>query len=262
MLSGPSYPERKAFYELSRVFNVVGLIVQINRNQNISVLKSDRGDYRSTPDHFSPFLFPYFNYSNSEQESILGSGSLAWFASTSAKVYSCLSINDNDLLPIIESLKPTIIMVFGTGIIKNQKMLNISVPIYNFHWGISPYYRGSYTLRWPIYNNELEFVGVTLHRLNAGIDAGPIVDQKIIELDGSESQRGIEYKATLVGINLMISLLHRIINKESIPLKTQDLNKGKLYSVKQWNQRIDNSIETMLEDGIVFKNAQSNLYPL
>jgi phosphoribosylglycinamide formyltransferase-1 len=45
----------------------------------------------------------------------------------------------------------------------------------NLHLGLSPYYRGAGTNFWPLVNGEPEYVGATIHYLDAGLDSGPII---------------------------------------------------------------------------------------
>ena len=58
----------------------------------------------------------------------------------------------------------------------------------NIHLGISPYYRGTATTFWPIYDNNYEYVGGTIHSLINKLDAGRIyytVLPKIINCDNA-----------------------------------------------------------------------------
>jgi methionyl-tRNA formyltransferase len=41
--------------------------------------------------------------------------------------------------------------------------------------GVSPYYRGSSTNFWALYDRRPEFVGATIHLLTAGLDSGPML---------------------------------------------------------------------------------------
>lgn len=59
-----------------------------------------------------------------------------------------------------------------------------SVGIFNTHGGILPEYRGSFCNINAILNQEKEY-GVTLHYIDAGLDAGDIVAIKKIEIDDS-----------------------------------------------------------------------------
>lgn len=68
-----------------------------------------------------------------------------------------------------------VILVFGSGILGDHWISNYPEQIINLHLGLSPRYRGSATLFWPFANDELEFLGTTIHILTKGIDSGPIL---------------------------------------------------------------------------------------
>ena len=51
-----------------------------------------------------------------------------------------------------------------------------SKELFNFHFSLLPKYRGCHTNFFQIFNGE-KFSGVTLHKIDNGIDTGAIVDQ-------------------------------------------------------------------------------------
>ena len=62
-----------------------------------------------------------------------------------------------------------------------EKIINIhkfqSKKLYNLHFSLLPKYRGCHTNFLQIYKGE-RFSGVTLHKIDNGIDTGEIIDQK------------------------------------------------------------------------------------
>ena len=64
-------------------------------------------------------------------------------------------------------------------IIKPQ--LFMSNELFNIHFSALPAYKGMYTSAWPILRNEKKS-GVTLHKIDEGIDTGDIIDQQIFEI--------------------------------------------------------------------------------
>jgi hypothetical protein len=73
------------------------------------------------------------------------------------------------------ALRPDVGLVFGTGILKDPVIGAFRGRLLNIHLGLSPYYRGAGTNFWPLVNREPEYVGATIHYIDAGIDTGPIV---------------------------------------------------------------------------------------
>ncbi len=57
--------------------------------------------------------------------------------------------------------------------------------LYNIHFSLLPQYKGMYTSALPILNGESQS-GVTLHRIDAGIDTGEIIDQEAFPIGGMD----------------------------------------------------------------------------
>jgi methionyl-tRNA formyltransferase len=72
-------------------------------------------------------------------------------------------------------LAPDAVLVFGTGLLKEELIAAFPGRILNIHLGLSPYYRGAGTNFWPLVNGEPEYCGATIHFLDAGVDSGPII---------------------------------------------------------------------------------------
>jgi hypothetical protein len=79
----------------------------------------------------------------------------------------------SDLGPALDS---DIFVVFGSSYIKG-KLADFLVEhrAYNIHMGVSPYYRGSSTNFWALYDCRPEYVGATIHLLTSGLDSGPML---------------------------------------------------------------------------------------
>jgi folate-dependent phosphoribosylglycinamide formyltransferase PurN len=83
--------------------------------------------------------------------------------------------NDAAEIATMRALDPDVVLVFGTGILRKALLDAFDGRLINIHLGLSPYYRGAGTNFWPLVNREPEFVGATIHYLDAGIDSGPII---------------------------------------------------------------------------------------
>ena len=71
--------------------------------------------------------------------------------------------------------RPDVVLVFGTGLLKQPLIDAFAGNIINIHLGLSPYYRGAGTNFWPLVNNEPEYCGATIHFLDSGVDTGPVI---------------------------------------------------------------------------------------
>lgn len=159
-------------------------------------------------------------------------------------------INNRIYVEKIKDLKPDVIVVFGAGLLKDEIIDVCPGRIINMHLGLSPYYRGSATNFWPLYNNEPEYVGVTIHFLDKGIDSGEIIHQGRPEIENGDNQHTIGCKTIMVGAQLMIQTINEIMEKrvKSFP---QEKNKGKIYFRKDFQSVHIRTLKKMFEDGLI-----------
>lgn len=66
----------------------------------------------------------------------------------------------------------------------------LSKNLFNIHFSKLPSYKGMYTSVMPLYYGEYES-GVTLHKIDKGIDTGPIIDQLCFSIDISTTARNL-----------------------------------------------------------------------
>ncbi|OFW16899.1 MAG: hypothetical protein A3H29_11650 [Acidobacteria bacterium RIFCSPLOWO2_02_FULL_67_21] len=83
--------------------------------------------------------------------------------------------NDAAEIDAMRRLQPDVVLVFGTGLLKQPLIDTFPGRILNIHLGLSPYYRGAGTNFWPLVNGEPEYCGATIHFLDAGVDTGPVI---------------------------------------------------------------------------------------
>jgi hypothetical protein len=83
--------------------------------------------------------------------------------------------NDPAEIQAMRDARPDVVLVFGTGLLKQPLIDSFPGRILNIHLGLSPYYRGAGTNFWPLVNGEPEYCGATIHYLDAGVDTGPII---------------------------------------------------------------------------------------
>ncbi len=85
------------------------------------------------------------------------------------------SHNSKECEQLLDIDKPDIIVVYGTRIIRENIFSRAGKVTLNMHTGLSPHYRGDSTLFWPIYYDDPEHLGVTVHKLAASVDGGDII---------------------------------------------------------------------------------------
>lgn len=163
----------------------------------------------------------------------------------------CGEINSAELREFLKSVKPDIIVVLGSSVIKPEMISLPSVAMINIHSGLSPYYRGTWSYGWPIVNREPEYIGVTVHNVNAGIDSGGIIYQTKPLLESGDDLNSIFLKVIAEGIELMVKAIEEISVSGSVASYPQSLDTGRLYQMKDFDADAARSCLKNLEDGLI-----------
>jgi len=111
-------------------------------------------------------------------------------------------------------------------IIKVQKF--ISKNLYNLHFSLLPKYRGCHTNFLQISNGE-KISGVTLHKIDKGIDTGDIIDQIKFKIKINDTAFDNYKKLMIKSVKLFKQNFLRIVNK-NYSLKKQKLSRGSYFS--------------------------------
>ena len=110
-----------------------------------------------------------------------------------------------------------------------------SKELFNFHFSLLPKYRGCHTNFLQVYNGE-KYSGVTLHKINNGIDTGDIIDQKKFKIKLNDTA----YDNYLMLMKYSLILFKKNINKIlklNYKFKKQNLSKGKYYKRSSVNYK-------------------------
>jgi methionyl-tRNA formyltransferase len=158
-------------------------------------------------------------------------------------------INDEYIINWAKDLKPDIIFLFGTGILKDGWLDRFENKIINLHLGLSPFYRGSATLFWPFVNDELECVGATIHIAAKKVDAGDILHREKPNIEFDDNYYSINYKTIKSTIDILPSIAIKFIQGE-IELIKQDISNGKVYKKSDFNESVLTSVLDKYKDSI------------
>lgn len=87
------------------------------------------------------------------------------------------SVNAKPCRDALRELKPDVVAVYGTRIIRRETLRAATAPFINYHAGINPKYRGQHPGYWALVNGDLEHAGVTIHLVDEGVDTGAVLYQ-------------------------------------------------------------------------------------
>jgi methionyl-tRNA formyltransferase len=130
----------------------------------------------------------------------------------SKKLINVDSVNCNDCLKVLKQIEPDLIIVNGTRIISKNILNNVEALFINTHVGITPEYRGVHGAYWALVNNDAQNCGVTVHKVDEGIDTGDLIKQSTITITSKDNFVTYPYIQTGVGILLMEDIINKIKN--------------------------------------------------
>ncbi len=133
------------------------------------------------------------------------------------------SVNDNQTLELLSRLKPKVIVINGTRILSKRLLQSLDVPILNLHAGITPAYRGVHGAYWAFARDDAAHAGVTVHRVDPGIDTGDVVFQATIQRAAADNYATYPLLQLEAGMHLLESavadaLNHRIRSQQTTGL--------------------------------------------
>jgi folate-dependent phosphoribosylglycinamide formyltransferase PurN len=140
------------------------------------------------------------------------------------------SVNGPEVARLLETLRPCVVVVSGTGIIARPTLALVPTFV-NIHCGITPRYRGVHGAFWAVYEGRPELAGVTVHLVDAGVDTGEIVDQATISVDpDSDTYRTLPLKQYLAGLPLMVKAVEQALTGKLELFERDDLDSKQWFS--------------------------------
>jgi folate-dependent phosphoribosylglycinamide formyltransferase PurN len=116
------------------------------------------------------------------------------------KVQTAPNIHAPDVLAQVRLLAPDIGVIYGAPVLKPELFEIPRLGTMGIHHGRVPDYRGKKTTFWEIYNGE-RVAGVTIQRVNRGIDTGEIVKRGEVEIR-NHGYTAVERDTEALGLSL------------------------------------------------------------
>ena len=130
--------------------------------------------------------------------------------------------NSPEAREFLAALKPDVAIARCKVILKPEIFELPRVGTFVFHPGICPEYRNAHGCFWALANRDLERVGMTMLKVDRGVDTGPIYLQASYDLDEvQESHIVIQYRAVLENLDAIGRTLGALCRGEAVaPIPT------------------------------------------
>jgi len=135
-----------------------------------------------------------------------------------ARIYQPESMKSDAALDFFTQIKPDAVVIIAYGQIIPRRLLEIPrLGWMNLHASLLPKYRGAAPIAWAIVNGEKKS-GLTTMRLDPGLDTGPILLQREIEIGEDETAPELAGRMAELGAPLVTESLVRWERGEIAPI--------------------------------------------
>jgi methionyl-tRNA formyltransferase len=100
--------------------------------------------------------------------------------------------------------------------------------LFNIHFSHLPRYKGMYTSVWPVRNGET-YSGVTLHRIDKGIDTGHILDQRFFPIKLADTARDVYFNYLATAYQLVVDHFEDLL-RDNVETRPQAAIPSSYYS--------------------------------
>jgi methionyl-tRNA formyltransferase len=139
--------------------------------------------------------------------------------------------NEAEELIFLESLNVDVFILAGYPVIVRSEFLSLGTfGVINLHAGALPNYRGSSPLNWAIINGENE-IGVSIIKVDLGIDSGPILAEKKLSFPGNLTIKDAHKLVNQTFPKMLLEVLENI-EKDSVILKEQSDDDACYYPLR------------------------------
>ena len=127
------------------------------------------------------------------------------------------------------------VCLFGTSILNKRWIDFYKDRIINLHLGLSPFYKGSATLFWPFVNEELEYLGTTIHLAEEKVDSGKILKRISPVLQRGDNYYGITSKLVKNSIDIFPTIVTGFLSGLYKPIQQEPIV-GRFYRKRDFNE--------------------------
>lgn len=126
--------------------------------------------------------------------------------------------NSDETRAFIERLSPDLMIARCKFILKPAIFTLARCGAYALHPGICPEYRNAHGCFWALANRDLDRVGMTLLRIDSGVDTGPVLLQASCAFDEiNESHSRIQQRVVTENLDRIAATLTNIVEGDAPP---------------------------------------------
>jgi methionyl-tRNA formyltransferase len=146
---------------------------------------------------------------------------------------------DEKFIAELRALRPDLIIVVAYGQILPPAILNLPRHgCLNVHTSLLPKYRGAAPIQWAIANGDTE-TGVTIMKLDAGLDTGPVVSQRRTAIQPEDDSAVLHDRLAQLGAELLVQTIPDYVAGKIQPRPQPAAGASHAAKIKKEDGRID-----------------------
>jgi hypothetical protein len=135
-------------------------------------------------------------------------------------------VNSEVVLNIVKERRIDLLVCIAPSILDEEIFSAPKLGAINLHPGINPRYRGAGGNFWALYEENLQYVGVTIHVIDGGIDTGKVLDRVFLSMD--KNLNTFE-KITYIALQTGLIRLTQLLRNSKIEYQNVSDEQSKLY---------------------------------
>ena len=132
-------------------------------------------------------------------------------------VFTTANPNATEALAWLRGLSPDLIIVTGAPILKSDVFDLPPLGTFNMHSSLLPDYRGTQAEFWQVLENRMDTVGLTIHRVEKGVDTGAIVHQIPTLVDVPASPQMVRTQNLLAALQVVPDAVQSVLDGSAQP---------------------------------------------
>jgi methionyl-tRNA formyltransferase len=150
-----------------------------------------------------------------------------------------LKARDENFIAQLRELKPDLLVVVAYGQILPQALLDVpKFGCLNVHTSLLPKYRGAAPIQWAIAEGEPE-TGVTIMRMDAGLDTGPILATRRTPILPTEDSQILHDRLAQLGAELLVETIPGFVAGTILPQPQPAEGSAYAAKIKKEDAHID-----------------------
>ncbi|MFA9432395.1 formyl transferase [Egicoccus sp. AB-alg2] len=137
-------------------------------------------------------------------------------------------LNARPGVELVSRLRPDVLVLSGAPILRDDILAVPTIGTVNVHLGVAPAYRGEHTLFHALRQLDADGIGLTIHRVDRGIDTGPLLAHAFPAIEPGDDETTLMARCARLGAEVLVGCLEEVARTGRLHGLPQP-DEGRLY---------------------------------